>query len=139
MCYHPSKEWLSQNGFNPEKAGSVEIANAENFLTWTIAQPWMVLHELAHGYHHQVLGYDNEEIAAAYKQAVDSKKYESVLHINGKNEKAYALNNDQEYFAEASEAFFGTNDFYPFVRSELKQFDPVFYEIMKKLWQDDRN
>ena len=139
MCYHPSKEWLTENGFNPEKAGSIEVANAENFLTWTIAQPWMVLHELAHGYHHQVLGYDNKDIAAAYKQAVESKKYESVLHINGTDRRAYALNNDQEYFAEASEAFFGTNDFYPFVRSELKQFDPVFYEIMKKLWQDDRN
>ena len=25
-----------------------------------------------------------------------------------------------EYFAEASEAFFGTNDFYPFVRAELR-------------------
>lgn len=135
MCYHPSKEWLSNNNFNPEKAKSVEIANAENFLTWTIGQPWMVLHELAHSYHHCVLGYDNKKINQAYKKMVESKKYEAVLHIAGKPRRAYALNNDQEYFAECSEAFFGTNDFYPFVRAELKQHDPDMYQVLKELWK----
>lgn len=45
-----------------------------------------------------------------------------------------ALNNDQEYFAEASEAFFGTNDFHPFVRAELKEHDPALFELLGKLW-----
>jgi hypothetical protein len=40
-----------------------------------------------------------------------------------------------EYFAEATEAFFGTNDFYPFVRSELKQHDPQMYDLLRKLWE----
>jgi hypothetical protein len=136
MCYHPSKEWLTQNGFNPEKAGSVEVANAENFLTWTIGQPWMVLHELAHGYHHLVLGHDNVKIKEAYKKALEAGKYESVLHINGEKRRAYALNNDQEYFAETAEAYFGTNDFYPFVRSELKEHDPQMFELHQRLWSD---
>lgn len=135
MCYHPSKEWLKNHDFNPEKARSVEIANSENFLTWTIGQPWMVLHELAHSYHHCVLGYDNTELREAYEEAVESKQYESVLHIAGKPRRAYALNNDQEYFAECTEAFFGTNDFYPFVRSELQQHDPNMYQLLKKLWK----
>jgi len=135
MCYHPSKQWLSNNGFNPQKARSVEIANAENFLKWTIGQPWMVLHELAHSYHHCVLGYDNTEIREAYQKAVESKQYESVLHIAGKSKRAYALNNDQEYFAECTEAFFGTNDFYPFVRAELQQRDPNMYQLLNKLWK----
>ena len=30
-----------------------------------------------------------------------------------------------EYFAEASEAYFGTNDFFPFVRIELRRHDPI--------------
>lgn len=137
MCYHPSREWLIENDFNPEKERSVEIANARNFLEWTVAQPWMVLHEFAHGYHHNVLGYDNPDIRKAYNDAVKSKKYESVPHINGRNERAYALNNDQEYFAECSEAFFGTNDFYPFVKSELQHHDPNMYETLKKLWSGD--
>ena len=135
MCYHPSKQWLSNNGFNPQKARSVEIANAENFLKWTIGQPWMVLHELAHSYHHCVLGYDNTEIRKAYQKVVESKQYESVLHIAGKPKRAYALNNDQEYFAECTEAFFGTNDFYPFVRAELQQHDPNMYQLLNKLWK----
>jgi hypothetical protein len=137
ICYHPSKQWLREHGFNPEKQASVEIANAENFLAWTIGQPWMVLHELAHSYHHRVLGYDHAEIRQAYQQAVESKQYESVLHISGRSIRSYALNNDQEYFAECTEAFFGTNDFYPFVRSELQQHDPHMYQLLKKLWKVD--
>jgi len=137
MCYHPSRQWLSEHDFNPEKERSVEIANAENFLKWTLDQPWMVLHELAHSYHHCVLGYDNPEIREAYQKAVKSKRYESVLHINGQSRRSYALNNDQEYFAESTEAFFGTNDFYPFVRSELQQHDPHMYQLLKKLWRGE--
>src|SRR5690349_21332149 len=44
MAYHPGKEWLVQNGSNPEMVRSVEIANAANFVSWTYEQPWMVLH-----------------------------------------------------------------------------------------------
>ncbi|MBN1846594.1 MAG: hypothetical protein JW810_12980 [Sedimentisphaerales bacterium] len=134
MCYHPSRAWLTENGYNPDKEKSVEIANAENFLKWTHDQPWMVLHELAHGYHHQVLGYENREIRRAYEAARKAGRYESVLHINGRRQRHYALNNDQEYFAEATEAYFGTNDFYPFVRAELKQHDPELFGLMEKLW-----
>ena len=64
-CYHPSPEWLSEHGFDPKKARAVEITNAATFLAWTHEQPWMVLHELAHAYHHQVLGYDNSTVRAA--------------------------------------------------------------------------
>ncbi|MHC4507581.1 MAG: hypothetical protein ACYTAO_01300 [Planctomycetota bacterium] len=135
MCYHPSKKWLSDNGFNPEKQRSVEIANAENFLKWTVGQPWMVMHELAHAYHHRVLGYDHAEIRKAFEEAVRSKGYESVLHISGRAKRAYALNNDQEYFAECTEAFFGTNDFYPFVRSELQQQDAQMCALLGRLWK----
>lgn len=135
-CYHPSKEWLIENNFNPEKAKSVEIGNTRNFMDWTIHQPSMVLHELAHAYHHRVLGYSNAEIKKAYDEAVEAGIYESVLRYNGDNGRAYALNNDQEYFAEQTEAYFGTNDFYPFVRAELMKHDPLMYETLKMLWGD---
>jgi hypothetical protein len=134
MCYHVSAGWLRDHAMNPEKAGAVEIANAKNFLSWTHQQPWMVLHELAHGYHHQILGFGHAGVIACYKRAVESKSYESVLHINGRKERAYALTNEMEYFAEASEAYFGTNDFYPFVRAELKKHDPKMYGLLEKVW-----
>jgi hypothetical protein len=135
MCYHPLRKWLSENAFNPEKAGSVEIANAAAFLKWTHEQPWMVLHELAHGYHHLFLGgYGNPEIAAMYEKAMDRGAYESVLHWDAKKVRAYAASNPQEYFAELSEAWFGANDFYPFVRAEVVEHDPEAARLLEKLW-----
>lgn len=136
MCYHPDPRWLRSHDMNPEKARGIEIANAKNFLTWTIAQPWMVLHELAHGYHHQFLdnGYDNADVLEKFRAAKDAKSYESVLRIQGRRERHYALTNQMEYFAEATEAYFGTNDFYPFVRSELREHDPEFEKLLGQLW-----
>ena len=135
MCYHPSPDWLREHDMNPAKAGGVELANATNFLSWTKQQPLMVLHELAHGYHDQVLKHGNPELHAAYTNAVASKRYDEVLHINGRKQRHYALNNDEEYFAEATEAYFGTNDFYPFTRAELKQHDPEMFALLGKLWE----
>ena len=139
MTYHPAAEWLRDHGKNPDKARCVELANARNFLKWTQEQPWMVLHELSHGYHHQFLkrGFENPEIKNAFDNAIKSKRYESVLRSNGKKEKAYATTNPMEYFAEASEAYFGKNDFYPFDRAELEQHDPKMFALVDKVWHKD--
>lgn len=134
MCYHTSGGWLRDNAMNPDKAGGVELANCKNFLTWTHAQPWMILHELAHAYHHQVLGFENAKVRACFEQARDAKLYDQVLHISGRKQRHYALNNDKEYFAEMSEAYFGTNDFYPFVKAELKDVDPRMYALLEEMW-----
>jgi hypothetical protein len=45
------------------------------------------------------------------------------------------LGHEQEYFAECSEAFLGTNDSYPLVRSELQQYDEEMYKLLVKLWK----
>jgi hypothetical protein len=133
-CYHVSPEWLRDNGHDPNKARGVEIANAANFLQWTREQPSMVLHELAHGYHHQVLTYEHAAVNAAFESAVAGGKYASVLHWNARRQSHYALTNATEFFAEASEAWFGTNDFYPFVRAELVDFDPQAAAMLRATW-----
>jgi hypothetical protein len=138
MCYHPSGSWLRENGYNPDKARAVEIGDARHFLTWSHEQPMMVLHEFAHAYHHQVLGYDYKPIKDAYAHAVEKKLYDNVLRINGHHERAYAMNNDQEYFAEESEAYFGTNDFYPFVRAELIEHDPEMADVLRRAWGEQK-
>jgi hypothetical protein len=97
-------------------------------------QPWSVLHELAHAYHDQVLGFEHEEIRAAYERFKASGKYKSVLHINGKKVQHYALTDAKEFFAEMTEAYFGTNDFFPFNRAELKQEEPEIFELLAKIW-----
>jgi hypothetical protein len=132
--YHPSREWLRDNGYNPDKAKCVEIGSAERFLDWSKDQPAMVIHELAHAYHDRVLGHEHAGIKSAYGKAVKSGKYDSVLRNSAKKERAYALENEQEYFAEACEAFFGTNDFYPFVRAELREHDPQLYKVLVEVW-----
>jgi hypothetical protein len=134
MCYHESRDWLSTHGVNPDKTDAVELANPETFLAWTHDQSWMVLHELAHGYHQRFLGHDHVGIRRCYEQAKAGKTYESVLRIDGTKTRHYALNNEKEYFAEATEAFFGTNDFYPFTRAELKEHDPEMFKVLCEVW-----
>jgi hypothetical protein len=135
MCYHPDAGWLREHGMNPDKARCVELANARNFNSWTLQQPWMVLHELAHGYHHRVLDFDNAEIQACFDAAVTAKLYDTVLNGGGRKIRHYALTNAKEYFAEMTEAYFGVNDFYPFVRAELHTVDPRMHDLLKKMWE----
>ncbi|HWA97078.1 MAG TPA: metallopeptidase, partial [Pirellulales bacterium] len=105
--YHPSADWLKANGYDPKLARCVHIPDAAE---WSSArhqqvQPWSVLHELAHAYHDQVLGFDNPEIAAAWERFRSSGKYdEPVLHTGGTPRKHYALTNPMEFFAEFSES-----------------------------------
>ena len=133
--FHVSRNWLEKNGYNPAKAGDIEISNSLHFVKWSRAeQPCMVLHELAHAYHFLVLGEGNPEIAAAYRHALESRSYESVDYFGGGKRRAYALVNEKEYFAEISEAYFGRNDYYPFTRADLQRHDPVGYELLQRLW-----
>lgn len=135
MWYHKSKEWVVANGYPADIAKCVEICNVKNFLSWQqLNQPYMVLHELAHAYHDRVLGSDNAEVFAAYENALSSKKYESVAYNLGGKKRAYALDNADEYFAELTEAYFGKNDYFPFNKSQLKDFDPIGYALMQKTW-----
>lgn len=133
--YHPSRDWLEKHGFNPDKTKGVEIGNAAVFLRSSKDQPQMVLHELAHGYHDRVLRFDHAEIREAFDQARKDGKYESVLRISGARERHYALTDPMEYFAEGTEAWFGTNDFYPFVRAELQEHDPKLHRLLGELWK----
>ncbi|HLJ55354.1 MAG TPA: hypothetical protein VKT77_09965, partial [Chthonomonadaceae bacterium] len=86
MQYHPSVEWLRQNGYDSRLARCVHIPDAAYFASFEIQfqQPWAVLHELAHAYHDQVLGFDNAEVLAAWRKFVASGKYASVPHMNGR-------------------------------------------------------
>ena len=132
--YHPSKTWLATNGYNPDKAECVEIGNARLFMEWSREQPMLILHELAHAYQHQVLGWDNPQIKAAHQRALDMHLYDLVAYHDGTKKRAYALTDEQEFFAEVSESYFGRNDFYPFTRRELQEHDPDTFHLVEELW-----
>jgi hypothetical protein len=135
-CYHVSRDWLRDNGYNVAKVRSVEIANPKNFVAWVkLNQPLMVLHELAHGYHDIKFGYSDRYIAAVYKQGVLLGHYESVAHNRGGTRRHYALNNPMEFFAEATEAYFGENDFYPFNRDQLRTHHLQALEMIERCWE----
>lgn len=141
--YHPSAEWLSQNGYITEKAQSVEISNIRNFINWTKQnQPYMLLHELAHAYHHRIHNFSNADITNAYDHAIAVGLYTNVSYHSGNDNyttasKAYGLNDEKEFFAELTEAYFGLNDYYPFVRSELETYDPAGFDMIERVWEQD--
>lgn len=136
MQYHPDRGWLLANKHDPRLVKHVHIPQAKELFDphmWA-KHPYVVLHELAHAYHDQVLSFDHAEVQAAYDSAKEKKLYEEVLLYTGKKVKHYGLTNHKEYFAESTEAYFGVNDFYPFVRAELKEHDPTMFTLLEKIW-----
>ncbi len=136
--YHPDKGWLVANKRDPVMAKAVEFTNTRNFAAECRRMPVFVLHELAHAYHDRVLGNDHPGIKAAYEAAKASGKYDRVERQDSEGRKrldrAYALTNPQEYFAETTEAYFAENDFFPFSREQLKTHDPELFALLEKLW-----
>lgn len=139
MQYHPGEGWLKENGYDPLMVKGVHIPQAQRFVDHIAnhSQPWALLHELAHAYHDQFLGWDHRAVNEVYESFVDSGKYKSVLHISGRQREHYALTNQKEFFAEMSESFLGTNDFYPFVRGELRKELPETFALLKAIWMDE--
>lgn len=140
MQYHPGKGWLTANGHDPRLVKHVHIPVARQLLsrhTWA-KHPYVVLHELAHAYHDQMLSFDQPAVVAAFNDAKEKGIYEDVLLYTGRKVRHYALSNHKEYFAESTEAYFGVNDFYPFVRAELKEHDPNMFELLEKIWGEVR-
>lgn len=137
--YHPNKQWLLANGYLGEKAKCVEISNAKGFIRRSARQKAnTMLHEFAHAYHDLHLSFDRKDIIESFKKAEANKSYDKVQHIGGREVRHYAMTDHKEYFAEATEAFFGCNDFYPFVRPQLKDHDPELYDIIKETWGVER-
>ena len=136
MQYHPGKRWLINNGYDPRLEKRVHIPRAKSLLdrgTWA-KHPYVILHELAHAYHDQILSFDNKEIIQVYQASEKKGLYERVLLFSGRKVKHYARTNHKEFFAEMTESYLGVNDFYPFVRGELKEHDPLTYALMQKIW-----
>lgn len=136
MQYHPSVDWLTGHGYAAELAKCVHIPEASDYTKarHRHEQPWCLLHELAHAYHDQVLGFNEPRIRAAWESFKASGHGEQVLHINGRRTRHYALTDQKEFFAEMSEAYFGMNDFYPFNQGELKEAEPEIWKLMQEIW-----
>ena len=136
MQYHPNAGWLKGHGYSEQLVKCVHIPAAENFLSpfENHRMPWVVLHELAHGFHDQTIGFEDARVTAVWKKFCESGKYKSVLTSPGPMREHYGLTNQKEFFAEMTEAYFGSNDFYPFVAGELKQAEPEIFDLLAEIW-----
>lgn len=147
--YNAYLEYLEYHNYMTAKWKCVEINNYVNYFNWSRQnQPYMVLHELCHLYHDLALedGFENAEILAAYNHAYDSGMYTGTPYCIdmrttpwntynlAEGTRAYCMTDDQEYFAELCEAYWGVNDFYPFDWWDLKEYDPVGFELLEKIW-----
>jgi len=136
MQYHPSAGWLKTHGYAEDLAKCVHIPRAADLPTVRNIreQPWVVLHELAHAYHDQVLGFGEPRIREAYEKYKKSGHGEKTLLYDGRRVRHYALTDEKEFFAEMTEAYFGTNDFFPFNRAELRREEPEVYALLERIW-----
>lgn len=138
--FHRSAEWLRIRGYNPHMAPGVHVINPRAVLyehkmfEWG---PMTILHELAHAYHNLVLKLDDKRVKKAYRKARNKGLYRRVPERSNPNVKAeaYANTNEEEYFAELTEAYFGRNDWYPQDRAELKKHDPVGFSMIEETWK----
>lgn len=136
MQYHPSVGWLERHGHDPRLEKMVHIPRADQLLSrqQILKHPAVILHELAHSYHDQILEFTDPRIIRAFDAADDSEIYEEVLDHRGRKVRHYALSNHKEYFAEGTEAYLYRNDFHPFVAAELRTFDPVLFDLLEEIW-----
>ena len=138
--YHPAAGWLREHGRDPTMEKAVEFTNILIFEQETRRMPNFTLHELAHAYHDRELaqGFGNPEVIAAFERAQAAGTYDRVERQDAEGrrttDRAYALTNPQEYFAETTEAYFSKNDFFPFCRAELEGHDPHACRMLQRMW-----
>jgi len=138
--FHRSAGWLRDRGYNPYMAPGVHVINPRAVLyehkifEWG---PMTILHELAHAYHNLVLKLDDKRVKKAYRKAKNKGLYRRVPERSNPEVKAeaYANTNEEEYFAELTEAYFGKNDWYPQDRAELEKHDPLGFAMIEETWK----
>ena len=140
--FHPAAGWLTDNGnCGALKEMCVELYSTKDYLQrrthfGNIGGPsaWMLHHEMSHAYHYKLDRWGHTDITEAYDAAMKSGKYNSVPHVQGGKDKAYACNNQMEYFASIAAAWFCENDWYPFNRKDVCEFDPQAADLMRKYY-----
>ena len=113
MQYHPGATWLRANRHDPGSSSMCTSPRQSAAQPRPMAKhPYVILHELAHAYHDQVLegGFKNKAVADAYNEI---KKNAATTRCcsTGRTVKHYASHDG--VFAESTEAYLGVNDFTP--------------------------
>ncbi|MEI7901124.1 MAG: hypothetical protein WCK89_12805, partial [bacterium] len=136
MQYHPGADWLQENGYATNLVKCVHIPEAKDLMSSRCIneQPWVILHELSHAYHDQVLGFEEPRVMRAFENYKKSGHGDAALLYNGARVRHYGLTDQKEFFAEMTEAYFGMDDFFPFNAAELMTAEPEIFELMRAVW-----
>ena len=126
--YHGTKNDIYQESLNPKKNRDVEIFG--NFAR--ARHPSLVLHELAHVYHDRKLGWSKSRIKKMY--ATFRARASSAKDRCGRTVRAYALENEHEFFATFTESYFGKTCTYPFNRATIQKNHPEMFAFLVKTW-----
>lgn len=143
--YHAYKNWLQEHHKNPDKFKGIEITNISNYLKWSSGDPLIssvLVHEIAHAYFHSLTEQQRKDVFNVYLKAVGEGLYRNVLRLGSNNNgrpvtinRAWALQDEWEYFSELSESIFAKNDYFPHTSRELERYDPSGYKLIKSLWE----
>jgi len=120
---------LHRRGMQPLKAKTITLLSlkglAEEHQPKRDSGRCVLLHEMAHAVHDQLLGSDHAGIRQAFAQATERKLYDA---------KQYIATNEAEFFAEATCAYFDQLHHFPKTRSELKSHDPSTFKLLEGIW-----
>ena len=90
--YHPGRDWLVENNYNPAKTKCVDVGDITRYTNNLPGRATMVmLHEMIHAWHDQVLGFDDQRIIKAFEKSRDSGVYDKVIRDRHVKVKHYAL------------------------------------------------
>ena len=129
VYYGGTQRQLLREGTQPLKANSVVVLRMKSLTKEH--QPefdtkrCVLLHEMAHAVHFQLIGYENPTVKQTYKLAMERKLYDRT---------SYAATNEHEYFAEMSCAYLNRIDYFPHNREDLKKHDKAGFALMENLW-----
>ena len=126
--YHGYKGEIYQENLNPQKYRDIEVFG--QFARTN--QPSLMLHELAHVYHDRKLSWSSARISRLY----DRFKVQSAKAVDRcrRTTRAYALENEHEFFAVFTEAYFGKTCSYPYNRETIQKRHPEMHALLAKIW-----
>ena len=132
--YHPSADWLKQNGHDPRKAGGIEFADMKVLKNALSFHPWCVLELLGFGYTHKYLTESQRRrLVEIHSKASARKLYQNIIDFQGNSGASPTLATPESYFSESLTSYLGVNNTYPFNRPELRDFDADIYVLMLEL------
>lgn len=132
--YYFFEPYVYRTGKDIKMMNGIEFRSISFFIEESKYSPMLLLHEMAHAYHKMNYRRIDKMVMRAYRHAETKHLYQNVMSVTNQYTRAYALQSPFEYFAELTEAYFGRNNFYPFERSELEEYDAMGFEMVKKAW-----